>query len=221
MFVTSCYNAELAIPRPVIVIGAGGHAAVVISSLLRLGADILGATTKDCLSEGTVLGVDIIGTDEKILAENPEDIVLANGIGATLAGQTRRYVCAEEMRTRGYLFCTLIDPSVVCGPEVNIGDGVQIMAGTVIQPRTNIGADCIINTGARIDHDCEIGINCHVYPGATLAGGVHIGPRTIIGAGVTVIPGVTIGADSLIAAGSIITGDVPPNSRVNQKSKRS
>jgi len=219
MFVTSCYNAELAIPGPVIVIGAGGHAAVVISSLLRLGADIVGATTKNPINEGKVLGVDIIGTDDKILVKNPEDIVLANGIGATLAGQTRRYVCAEEMRTQGYRFCSLIDPSVVCGPEVNIGDGVQIMAGAIIQPRTNIGADCIINTGARIDHDCEIGINCHVCPGATLAGGVHIGPRTIVGAGVTVIPGITIGADSLIAAGSIVTKDIPSNSRVSQKFK--
>ena len=213
----SCSSSKHLESCPVIVLGAGGHAVVVISSLRRLGVKILGVTSVAKLETREILGVPVLGGDEEVLTKNPADIVLVNGIGAIEPGQTNRYLCAEKMRTLGYQFYTVVDPSAITVPEVSIGEGVQIMAGAVVQPRTSIGADCIINTGVQIDHDCEIGINCHVCPGTILAGHVQVGQGSIIGAGTTVIPGVKIGAGSLIAAGSVIFKDVPSGSRIIQK----
>jgi len=199
------------------VVGAGGHAAVVISSLLKLDLNVIGATSSETPRDVEVLGVPVVGGDEEIFAKHPSNIILANGIGATEPGRTARYFSATKMRARDYEFYTLIDPSALVGPEVIVGEGAQILAGTLVQTRTQIGNDSIINSGAQIDHDCNIGDCCHICPGTILAGGVHVGPRTIIGAGTTVIPGITIGADCLIAAGSVIFEDIPPGSRVVQK----
>ena len=203
--------------RPVIVVGAGGHSAVIISSLQRLGVEILGATSRANQKEVQILGVSVIGNDEEISAWTPTDIMLANGIGMVAAGQSNRHKCAEKMRNLGFQFCTIVDPTAVTASQVILAEGVQIMAGAVVQPRTSIGRDSIINTGARIDHDCEIEMECHICPGVTLAGGVKVRRGSMIGAGATVIPGITIGAGSLIGAGSVVCSDVPPGSHVVQQ----
>ena len=204
--------------RPAIVVGAGGHAAVIISSLQRLGVEILGATSRDNQKEVEILGVSVIGNDEEISAWTPTGIMLVNGIGMVTVGQSNRHRCAEKMRNLGFQFRTIVDPTAVVASQVILAEGVQILAGVVVQPRTSIGRDSIINTGARIDHDCEIETKCHICPGVILTGGVKVGRGSMIGAGATVIPGITIGEGSLIGAGSVVCSDVPPGSHVVQQS---
>jgi UDP-perosamine 4-acetyltransferase len=203
--------------RPVIVLGAGDHAVVVISSLQRLGVKILGAISLDSPGEAEVLGVPVIGSDKEISTWGPTDIMLVNGIGMVAAGQSNRHRSAGKMRKLGFEFRTIVDPTAVTASQVILAEGAQILAGAVVQPRASIGKDSIVNTGTRIDHDCEIGMECHICPGVTLAGGVKVGRGTMIGAGTTVIPGITIGADSLIAAGSVVFVDVPPESHFIQR----
>ena len=203
--------------QPAIVVGAGGHAAVIISSLQRLGVEILGATSRDNQKGVQILGVSVIGNDEEISVWTPTDIMLANGIGMVAVGQSNRHRCAEKMRNLGFQFRTVVDPTAVIASQVILAEGVQILAGTIVQPRTSIGRDSIINTGARIDHDCDIEMECHICPGVTLAGGVKVGRGSMIGAGATVIPGITIGEGSLIGAGFVVCSDVPPGSHVVQQ----
>jgi len=199
---------------PAIVIGSGGHAAVIISSLQRLGVEILGATSRDNQKEFEILGIPVIGNDEEISAWTPSDLMLVNGIGMTVAGQSIRHRCAEKMRNLGFHFRTIVDPTAVVASQVTVAEGAQILAGAVVQPRTSIGRDSIVNTGARIDHDCEIEMECHICPGVTLTGGVKVGRGSMIGAGATVIPGITIGECSLIGAGAIVCSDVEPGLHV-------
>ena len=203
--------------RPVIVLGSGGHAAVVISTLHRLGVQILGATSRNDCEGMEILGVRVIGDDQEIFRQKSTDFAIVNGIGMPIAERTARQVCAEKMRKKGYSFCSVVDPTAVIAHEVQLAEGVQILSGAITQPRVSIGRDTIVNTGARIDHDCEIGAECHICPGVTLAGNVKVGRGTLIGAGSTVIPDVTIGEDSVIAAGSVVFQDVPPGSHFIQK----
>ncbi len=90
-------------------------------------------------------------------------------------------------------FETVIHPSAVIAPEVHIDDGVQVMAGAIVQPGSWLGENVIINTGARVDHDCTIDAHAHVAPGVTLSGNVHVGNGAHIGAGATVIQGIKVG----------------------------
>ncbi len=96
--------------------------------------------------------------------------------------------------------------------SVKIGDGSQLLHGSIVQADSTIGRHTIINTGASVDHDCEVGDYCHIAPQVTLCGSVTVGEGTIVGAGSTIIPGITIGKWCKIGAGSVVTKPIPDNS---------
>ena len=199
--------------KAIIVIGGGGHAAVLVSSLERLGRNIIGLTDIRKSKGRKVLGIEILGTDEEVHSYDRQQVVLVNGIGAVVNSSTRQE-CAKRMRSAGFQFDKVIDPTAVIALEVNIKGGVQVLAGAIIQPRVSLGQDTIVNTGARIDHDCISGDDCHICPGAVLAGEVTVGNGGFIGTGAIVAPGVVIGEQVVIGAGSVIVRDVAAGSRV-------
>ncbi|MDK2820355.1 MAG: hypothetical protein PWP31_320 [Clostridia bacterium] len=191
--------------KPVIIIGGGGHAKVLIDSLKILKIRIIGITEnskKDHISE-----VKIIGYDDIILNYSTDEIELVNGLGSIATSKRRQLF--ETFKMQGYNFKSVIHPSTVIAQDVDMAEGVQIMAGAVIQTGTSIGDNTIINTKASVDHDCKIGAHVHIAPGATLSGGVQVGEGCHIGTGATIIQGVNIGKDSIIGAGAVVLNDVP------------
>lgn len=202
--------------RPVIVLGAGGHAKVVIDLLLKLGRTVVAAVEPTPTQARQLLGVPV--EDEEIVsAQRPDEIDLALGIGMPterpIEGLAARSAVAERFRTRGYRFPPLVHSSAVLGVQCTLGEGAQVMAGAVLQPSCSIEAFVIVNTGARVDHDCVLGEGCHVAPGATLGGNVRVGAGALVGIGAAVRQGVTIGARALIGGGAMVAADVPADVR--------
>lgn len=197
---------------PRILVGAGGHARVLLSTVLQLGQHITGVVDPD-KSQAEQLGISYLGDDEAVFTFDTAEVLLINGVGS-VASISNRLKVYESFRKRGYRFASVIHPSAIIAPEVQLADGVQIMAGAILQVGSVVAEDCIINTGARIDHDCVIEAHAHVAPGAVLSGGVHVGARTHVGAGATVIQGVRIGSDAIVGAGAVVLSDVPAASTV-------
>lgn len=193
---------------PVIVLGRGGHAKVLIEALLANDAVIAGIVDRDPALHGeTILGVPVIGGDE-IVGEYPCDAVqLVNGIGSVKAPQLRTAIFGK-FSALGYTFARVVHPSAVVASDVQLDEGAQVMAGAVIQPGSRIGCNVIINTRASVDHDCVIHDHAHIAPGVTLSGGVSVGAGSHVGTGATVIQGVTIGAGSTVGAGALVLKDV-------------
>ncbi len=204
--------------KPVIILAAGGHAKVLIDALRAQPAvrqvALLGLVDADSSKIGQyVLGVPILGGDEEIVKYPATTIQLVNGLGAVKRSTARCRLFAH-FKHNGYQFSNVIHPSAVVAADVVLLEGVQIMAGAVVQTGCCIGANAIINTRAAVDHDCDIGDHVHIAPGATLSGGVAVGKNTHIGAGATVIQGIRIGADCLVAAGAVVIRDVPDGATV-------
>jgi UDP-perosamine 4-acetyltransferase len=199
---------------PVNVLGAGGHAKVVINALLALGVPVMGITDPDPETHGSeILGVSVLGDDELVFEHTTESVVLVNGVGSTDISSHRKNIY-QRFLDAGYSFRPVVHPSAVIGRETEISDSVQVMAGVVIQPGCRIGANTIINTRASIDHDCVIGAHTHIAPGAVLGGGITVGEGSHIGAGATVIQNVVIGSKVLVGAGATVISDIPDESRV-------
>ena len=192
---------------PVIVIGGGGHAKVLVSTLLLLHRRVLGFVDRRP-SMPPLLGIAQLGDDSAVFLESPNQVRLVNGVGSIDSTVSRRTVY-EKFRERQYVFDTVIHPSAVIAPEVQIEDGVQVMAGAVVQPGSRVGANAIINTGARVDHDCSIDAHAHVAPGATLSGHVHIGEGAHVGTGASIIQGINVGVAAMVGAGAVVVSDVP------------
>lgn len=198
----------------VIVIGAGGHAAVLLDALMMNNIDVLGVTEADRTRMGQkVLGFPILGDDETVRRHAPESVFLVNALGSVASMALRKSVY-QRFSKEGYSFASIVHPAAVIARSASLAQGVQIMAGAVVQARACIGENTIVNTGTTVDHDCHVGAHVHLAPGVTLSGGVTIGEESHIGAGATIIQGVRIGARSTVGAGSVVLQDVPEGSRV-------
>lgn len=194
---------------PVIIIGGGGHAKVLIEALRLTAVPVVGIVDAQPALKGTsILGIPVMGGDELIYSHGPERVMLVNAVGS-VRQPARRASLFETYHGKGYRFQTVIHPSAVIPSDILLGEGAQVMAGAIIQPGVGIGCNAIVNTRASIDHDCIIGDHAHLAPGVTLSGGVTVGRGSHIGTGATVIQGITIGEGSLVGAGALVTRDVP------------
>jgi UDP-perosamine 4-acetyltransferase len=200
--------------KPLIILGAGGHAKVLIAALMSGPAKILGIAERvGCDKTGDVLGIPIIGDDDSVLQYSPQDVQLINGLGMVTSMESRQELF-EKFVALGYHFATVLHATAVTYTDVHLGEGVQVMAGVVIQPGTVVGDNSILNTHASVDHDCLIANHVHIAPGATLSGGVRVGAGTLIGAGAVVIQGIEIGSRCIVAAGAVVIHDVAAHTRV-------
>lgn len=191
--------------KPVIVLGAGGHASVLVDMLRSQGVVPLALVAPDAGTQRTALADIPLWHDEaQILTLHPDEVELINGIGS-LPGNSLRGELFARYRALGYRFASVVSTQAMVSDYAVLEEGAQVMAGAIIQAGARIGANSIINTGAIVDHDCHLGGDNHVAPGAVLSGGVVTGERVHIGTGAAVIQGILIGADAVVGAGATLT----------------
>ena len=183
-----------------ILMGAGGHASVVASSIEAMDGTLV------CVFDSDESIASMDGLENKGRYRSTEfpsaKLILAigdNNIRKRLVPKIK------------HAFGTVIHPSAIVDRLVSIGAGSQVLHGAIINRRTNLGKHCIVNTKASIDHDCTISDFVHIAPGATICGGVQIGECSLVGAGVTVLPNVQIGKNVIVGAGAVVTSSLPDN----------
>lgn len=190
----------------VAIVGAGGHAKVVIEIIRSQGIHEVVACTDMDPSPRQVLGVPVVGSDEclpSLLNQGIRCIFIALGDNAL------RLRLGRQVESLGFDLINAVSPSAVVSASARIGRGVAVMAGVVINVDADIQDFAIVNTRASIDHDCQIGEAAHVGPGTTLAGRVQVGRLAFIGTGSSAIPGTTIGNGAIVGAGSVVIRDIP------------
>lgn len=196
---------------PLILLGAGGHAKVLLSLATALGCELTGVCDPELARQGVRQwrGLTVLGGDEALAALQPAAVGLVNGVGQTVSNGTRRRLY-EQLQSRGFHFPCLVHPAASVAVEARLANGVQVMAGAVLQADCEIGENTIINTRASVDHDACIGAHVHVAPGATVCGDARIGTGAFIAAGATVIQGVAIGENAVVGAGVAAVRDLAP-----------
>jgi sugar O-acyltransferase (sialic acid O-acetyltransferase NeuD family) len=199
---------------PVIVVGAGGHAAVVADALLAAGRTVLGFVDGDPSKAGTrVLGLPVMGDDTTLDAHRDRGVELANGIGgpgsAASVGQcTLRRRVQQRLSAAGWTFSAVRHPGAIVAPSAKLGASTQVLAGAVVQPCAQVGDGAIVNTRAVVEHHAQVGAFAHIAPGAVLCGEVQVGEETHVGAGAVVRQGTRLAARVVVAAGAAVTRDV-------------
>lgn len=193
---------------PVIILGSGGHAKVLIDILLNTFVKIIGTVSPEPGELNQQLNIPWLGNDDVVLQYSIDSILLVNGLGSVGSTVKRRQLF-EKFKLMDYNFATVIHPSAIIASNIiEEEEGIQVMAGAIIQTGSHIGRNSIINTGAIIEHDCLIGEHVHIAPRGTLSGGVFIGNGVHLGIGASVIQNVQIGANSIIGAGAVVISDI-------------
>lgn len=200
---------------PLVLLGAGGHARVLLALVRAVGRPLLGVCDPGLLAEGLDQweGLTVLGNDNALDRYGPDEVNLLLGVGQLTRSSSRARLYGV-WSGRGYSFLPLVHPVAWVSPDVELPDGAQIMAGAVVQPGCVLGRNTIINTRASIDHDCRIGTNVHVAPGAVLCGAVEVGDGAFIGAGAVLIQGLRVGPGAIIGAGVTLVRDLAPGAVV-------
>lgn len=185
---------------PIAVIGAGGHAKVVIAALLANNLEVGDVFDDDDSKWGTsVHGFSVIGPIEAIRRTRYRRAVVALG-----NNQHRREVATDwDLEWQ-----CVVHPAAWVDPTADLGAGSVVFAGAIIQADASIGRHVIVNTSSSVDHDCVLGDFVHVAPGANLAGGVRVGEGSLLGIGSCVAPGINVGPWATVGAGSTVVEDV-------------
>ena len=193
------------LPNSIVVIGAGGHAKVVIATVRAAGGDVVAAYDDDQSRWGQqILGVPIKGPI------SGEEIGSAPAIIA-IGDNRARQSLAARLHAQWVSVC---HPNATVHPSVSLGAGTVVFAGTVIQPDATVGAHSILNTAVSVDHDCIVGDFVHIGPGVSLCGGVTLDEGVLLGVGAKVAPNVEIGPWSTAGAGAVCVVDVPGSTTV-------
>lgn len=193
------------LPDNIVLVGAGGHAKVVIATVHAAGGKVVAAYDDAQARWGReILGVPIDGPiHSEQIGSAPAIIAIGNN--------RARQAIVRRLQAQ---WISVRHPDTTVHPSVSLGKGTVVFAGAVIQPDTTIGAHSIVNTAASIDHDCIIGDFVHVGPGVHLCGGVTADEGVLLGVGAKVAPNVEIGPWSTAGAGAVCVLDVPGNTTV-------
>lgn len=195
-------------PDNIVLLGGGGHARVCCDVLRLTGRKIVAIVTSAVQCPVWLgAGCTHIKSDEAAISKlSPCSVVLVNAIGLQpVRGEPVRRRLFDFYQGHGFDFISLVHPSAVVSTDSKIMEGVQIMAGAVLQPGVQIGANTIINSKVSVDHDTTVGRHCHIAPGAVICGGVEIADECLVGAGATILPGVKLKKGSFVRAGQVVS----------------
>jgi sugar O-acyltransferase (sialic acid O-acetyltransferase NeuD family) len=182
-------------------IGAGGHAKVVIRALQDLGHNIAAIFDDDLQRQGGFLrGIPIIVPIERICEYPRRPTVVAVGDNAKRRNIAKQYDLP---------WMTIVHPQAFVDVSVHLGRGTLVLPHAVVQVDSFLGEHVIVNTAATIDHDCSIGDYTHIAPGAHLAGGIKIGSEVLFGIGAVALPDTMIGDGVTVGAGAVVIRNLP------------
>lgn len=197
--------------KNIIIIGAGGHARVIIDTAEQLNFKIKGIIDINFKNQDErILDYPVLGDFSVLQKIDPVNITAIVALGDI----EKRAEYFHRIVKLGFSMETLIHPTAIVSKHAKIGKGVFVNVAAIINSAAIIKDNVIVNTGAIIDHETEIGEHCHIGPGVKIAGRVKIGHHSFIGIGTTIIDKITVGENVIIGAGTVVINNIYPYSTV-------
>ena len=120
------------------------------------------------------------GTDPRILPLSKFD-PLEYSLVIAIADSNQRQRIVESLPANTKFFTHIHPSAQIHGPDVEIGEGSIICAGSIITTNVKIGKHAHINLITTIGHDCLIGDYFTTAPGVQISGNERIGDRVYFG----------------------------------------
>ncbi len=193
----------------IIIIGASGHAKVVIDIIERENKyTIIGLIDSFITKDNHVFQYKILGTETDIpkLIDEFKIGAAIIAIGNNLI-RKKMYESIKKIIPK-LKFINAIHPNAIIGKNVTIERGSVIMPGAIINCDSVIGEFCIINTKASLGHEGQMKEYSSLAPNVTTGGNVKIGKCTAICLGANIKQNINIGEYSIVGAGSLVLQNV-------------
>lgn len=190
--------------KPVVFIGAGGHAKSVADCLNIDEYRLIGFI--DNHKQGTHLDLPIFG-DGFDCVPDAEQVLYFVSIGSN---EYRRFWFSEIIK-RGYRTFNIIAPTAFVSPRATIGIGNFVAQFAFIGADVRLGDDNIVNTRAIVEHECVVGNHIHLSTGSIINGGVSVSDGVFLGSGAVCNGQISLGAGTIIGSGAAVIRDMPPH----------
>ncbi|MBE7502938.1 MAG: acetyltransferase [Verrucomicrobiales bacterium] len=154
------------------------------------------------------LGLRVVGSIADYVPE-PEDRFVC---GISLPWVKKK--CVERLLGRGAQFLTVIHPSAILGPNVDLGVGCVICPGVVLTMDIVLGDFVTINCCSSMGHDARVGDWCSLNGHCDVTGGVVLGEGVLMGSHASVIPGMTVEDWAIVGAGTVACARVATGTTV-------
>jgi sugar O-acyltransferase (sialic acid O-acetyltransferase NeuD family) len=128
------------------------------------------------------------------------------GVGYTLLKERR---CIFEKFKGKVPFARVIHHSCQIDESVELGEGIYLMAGTILDAGVTLKDNVLCNVGCVVAHDSIIGAHSFLGPRVTVAGKSTIGQACFIGVGATIMDLIKVGDNAIIGAGAVVTNNIP------------
>ncbi|HEY8151533.1 MAG TPA: NeuD/PglB/VioB family sugar acetyltransferase [Vicinamibacteria bacterium] len=195
--------------QPLVVIGGGEHARVVIEAARSRPDlwDVTGFVDPAPAAETALrLGLPRLGDDDWVVSGSSSPWLVL-GVGAVgISGRRERIV--TRYAARATKWATIVHAAAWVSPTAVLEAGAVVMAGAMVNSGARIGAHAVVNTGAVVEHDVVVGAFAQLGPGAAVGGGTTIGSAAYLGLGCRVRDHVRVGSQALIGMGAVVVADV-------------
>ncbi len=199
-----------AIKPNIVIIGASGHAKVIID-IIEKNNDytIVGLIDSYKPTDYKLYDYKVLGK-EKDIKKLKKIYNFNTGIIAIGDNWTRKQMHEKIIKSNpDFNFGKALHHKAVIGKNVSIGQGTVIMAGVIVNSDAKINDFCILNTKASLGHDAKMLNYSSLAPNSTIGGGVTIGICTAICLSSTVIQDLIIGHYCVVGTGSIVLKSIP------------
>lgn len=116
----------------------------------------------------------------------------------------------QESKRRGYTPASMIAPTAVVAPDVQIGENCFIGHYCTISPNVQIGNNVIIGNHCTIGHDSIVADHNFFSNNVAVSGHVQIGEYCYFGTNCTLRNGISIAANCVIGAGALVLEHTEP-----------
>lgn len=124
-----------------------------------------------------------------------------------------RSVIFKKLLSQGINCQNYVDKSAIVASSTILKTGTLIFPYSVICSNVVIGENVFINNQCVIGHDVQIGNHCVLTANVIIGSNSIIGENTFIGIGAKIKNNIKIGKNCFVGMGSIITKDLPDNTR--------
>ncbi len=188
----------------VFLFGYSGHAFVIIESLFGAGFQIKGYFDFKP-AENNPYNLEYFGYEKDV---DVNSIVGSDFVFPSVGDNLIRNDLITLFEKRQLKELAIKDGSANVSSTALIRPSTYIGKNVTVNAQTEIGKGVVLNTGCVIEHECEIANHVHIAPGAVLCGNVAVGEGSYIGANSVVKQNVNIGANIIIGAGSVVLWDI-------------
>ncbi|MFC1590905.1 hypothetical protein ACFL43_00105 [Thermodesulfobacteriota bacterium] len=165
--------------------------------------------------ETIIDNVETLGSLQQAAAHEkygPDRIRMIMAIGyLNMPGRREAFSRAKHC---GYGFENVIHPQAHVEKDVQLGEGITVLAGAVLDQHVRVGDLAYFDIGVLIGEYSTIGMNNYFAAGTTVGGSVAVGCDNFFGLDTTLVNDITVGNNNFVNAKTLIAAPLDDNSQV-------